>query len=703
MTIIILAEKPRQALAYAGAFSHHQKCDGYYQVRDPDLFDGEDVCITFGMGHLIELYRPQDYNKVLKSWRMAYLPIFPLTYQFKVAKDKRKQYAIVKQLLKSSNHSVIGTDFDREGENIAWSIMTQAGLKPTDGRRYERLVINSLEEESIREGFSNLKGVLKYYPRYKEAQTRQIADWLVGINLTRLFTNQFQTKGYEGVFSVGRVQTPTLAMVCQREFEIDRFVPKSQWSPVLETDLGFKAFLNPKAFFESQNDLIKFLNQNHIDPEKNESVVEAVTHGQREMFSPQLFSLRTLQAEANKRFKMSGKETIEAAQSLYEKELITYPRTASNHITDKEFAYLKENLTTYATYLDLSAPLDQLEPRERYVDNSKAEGESHLAIIPTRQIPKAVLVSREAQIYDLILRTTVAMFAHNYICDETVAVLSLQALSFKAKGKVLVDRGFKDILSKDLNKLPFLPPLKIGQKLSCDVVLREGETSPPKHYTEGTLILAMAAAGADSEQMATKDACGLATEATRATIIERLKETDYIKVVKNNIAVTDKGNLLYQAIKNFPLLSTPEMTAKWEAALDKIGSSQYDPDMLQKAQDGFLTHCKRFVSDTIHKAPEIFEAVPKHTGASHVESISCPKCRCDLMMRPLSYNCSSDQCDFKLWKKKSGKTLPDSAIKILLAGGTTTVIEGFKSKAGKKFAASLKLNSDFQVVFDDFR
>lgn len=381
---IILSEKPSQALEYSKAMNKSVRKDGYYEVEDPIL--GGKAIITYGIGHLIQLAPPEKYDENLKQWKLETLPILPKNYKFQVVTKTSKQFNIVKRLLTSKDCTeiVIATDSDREGENIARSIISMTGAT---NKKISRLWINSLESDEIRKGFANLRDGKDFYNSYIEAQTRQISDWLVGINGSRLYTLLLKQKGLEGVFSIGRVQTPTLFLIYQREQEIKNFKPEKFYEvEAIFTKSNNECYigkLNKK--FKSSEEISGFFQLHGIDlKQENAGSVVLYETVAKETKSPKLYALSDLQSEANRLYKFSPSDTLKIMQNLYEAKLLSYPRTDCNYITDAEFEYLKSNLSAYLQTFDLKIDHPQLDPDKRYVNGQRVQ--EHYAIIPTKKI-----------------------------------------------------------------------------------------------------------------------------------------------------------------------------------------------------------------------------------------------------------------------------------------------------------------------------
>ncbi|MFW7407117.1 DNA topoisomerase 3 [Vagococcus fluvialis] len=713
MTTVILAEKPSQASEYAKALGNSDRKDGYYKVSSNILKD--ETYVTYGFGHLVELAEPGFYKEEWKKWSLDSLPIFPEKYSFEVAKDKEKQFKIVSKLLNEADTIVIATDSDREGENIAWSIIEKANAnKP--GKTFKRLWINSLEKEAIINGFENLKPGEDFIPFYKEAQTRQISDWLIGMNASILYTLNMQKKGVKGTFSIGRVQTPTLYMIYKRQLTIENFkpVPFFEIENNVSTDKGdFKANLTPPKKFKTEDDLQAFLSENNANLGKQEGIIESLDKTDKKTSSPHLFSLSSLQSKANAMYKATAKQTLEAVQGLYEAKLLTYPRTDTPYITENEFNYLRNNFTKYSEFLGLKAEMKQSEARKRYVDGSKVQ--EHHAIVLTKKVPTREvfekLTTLQKAIYLLVAKTTVAMFLSDYEYQETTVNIKVSSLLFRAKGQVPTNQGWKVLFSKEKEEekeeLSNLPSLEKGQHVATDLTKVRKVTTAPKPYTEGTLLTAMKTSGKaldDEESIKIlQEVEGIGTEATRASIIETLKNREYIAIKGNKIIVTEKGKVVCKAVENQELLTSAEMTAKWESYLKKIGAKQGN-------QEKFLDNIKNFISHLVNKVPgdianlniEEYEEEKEKEEAKSIVG-KCPLCSKDIKSRKSFYGCTGyPDCKFSLADNFRGKKLTKTNLKALL-NNQETIVKSIKSK-GKSttYNAKIKLDDKYKMTFIDF-
>ena len=721
MKTVILAEKPNQARAYASAMQSSQEKQGYIEVKDT-LFSGECI-ITYGFGHLVSLKQPQDYKEEWKSWDLNQLPMYPDPFEYMVTKDKQKQFNIVKKQLQEADEIVIATDIDREGEAIGRLIIQMAGCS---NKPIKRLWINSLEKDVIRQGFQHLKDGNETYNYFVEAQTRGQADWLVGMNLSRLVT-QLSRQSMplcKDTFSIGRVQTPTLYLIYQRNQAIQNFKPepyKELEATIQHSNGTFKGTLKPAQKFFNDEEFNVFLSQ--INQQNTQGMIQNIDTKDKHTASPKLFSLSALQSKANASFKASASQTLQAVQNLYEAKLLTYPRTDCNYITDQEFAYLSQHLQTYCSWLHVEAPSMPQTARTRYVNNKKVQ--EHHAIILTKQVPTDAqwdkLSALEKSIYSLVMKQTLAMFYPDYEYQETTILTEYQSLTFESKGKTPKLQGWKVLFSsketddskEDSQTLPAIQPHDV-----CQIQLNtlNKETQPPKYFTEGTLITAMKTVGKtiddDDEKAILSEVEGIGTEATRAGIIETLKQRQYIKIEKNKIMITHNGELLCQMIEYIPLLKSAEMTAKWEKALVNIGKSSSSQEAHQK-QASFMDNIHKFIDYEVKELPQQLKADThivqqfQQTQSQMAEKQvigTCPKCGQKVMDRGKFYSCENyKNCHCpSIPKKYAGATLPKKAVLSLMNGDKTDTLS-FKSKAGKKFNAQLSYNLDdkkIEMIFD---
>lgn len=597
---------------------------------------------------------------------------------------------------------MIATDSDREGEAIARLIINLSG---NSRKTIKRLWINSLETSEIKKGFQNLKDGQAFYSTYKEAETRQIADWLVGINLTRLYTLYMQKNGMRGVFSVGRVQPPTLFLIYQRNEEIKHFVSKlfyELYATFTHSNGKYKG--KYKERFDTLENLDGFKETNQLEQAENAEVTNVKVEEKRQ-YAPKLFSLSDLQSFANKRFKYSADKTLSIAQKLYEKKVLSYPRSDTNYIGSPEFDYLKSNLSRYLELAGVGISEPQLNENKRYVDGSKVQ--EHYAIIPTKTLPKLSDVTKdEKNIYLLVLYRTLAIFEKPYIYDETTIDTAINQVLFQSKGKTEKERGWKRLYKQEEKDKddPLLPEVTVNDSVAFALETKEGKTQPPNYYTEGTLLTVMKHVGRAMDDKDSKDILketeGIGTEATRASIIETLKKQDYITISKSKIYVTEKGELLCRIIAEDEIANAG-MTAQWERYLKKIRSQQ-------GTQEAFLGSIERFVQHLIEKVPQNFQDKKENIAdvAGHMEQENvmgrCPKCQNSVVDKGKFYGCSGykDGCKFTLPKRWSQKALTKKNVQDLLSKRETSLIKGFKSKKGSNFSAKLTLNDEMKLAFE---
>lgn len=688
MKPVILAEKPSQAKAYGEAFKTVKR-DGYLEVA-PDLIFPEGAYITWGIGHLVELKEPKAYDPKWGKWSLAALPILPAEYQFQVARGKSQQFNIIKRLIKGTDTVINACDVDREGSNIFYSIYRQTGVS---GKTIRRLWINSLETDEVRKGFQNLRDNRQDLLLYEEARARQISDWLVGMNGSRLYSLLLQEKGISEVFAIGRVQTPTVYLIYQREKEIAAFKPK----PFYEIEGTFQAAngrYKGKAKLKTnrREEALALLTKHGINLQEDGTVTEMKTTDKR-MPPPMLHSLSTLQAAANRKWKYSPAKVLSTMQKLYEKKLVSYPRTDAQHITPAEFQYLAGQVEAYQRVAGIEFEVASKAPKKRFVDSAKVQ--EHYAIVPTKTIPTARKVEGlppdERRLYDEVLRSALAMFHRDYRYAETKVTTDVKGLPFFTTGKTELDKGWKELFSatKEAKQDPPLPPLAQGEPVKSKIAIAEGMTTPPKPYTEGQLIAMMKTCGKfveDAEDTnILKEVEGLGTEATRSGIIETIKRHEYIKVTKNIVSLTDKGRILCQAVEG-NLLSSPSMTAKWETYLKKIGNGEGSSDVFLQTIGQFIQKLLSEVPAQLQQngLPETIEAPAKQAIAA------CPTCRKGAIVSTKSYYACTE-CKQSFPSVFLKKRLTAKQIEYLCTKGKTPVIKGFVSKNGKKFSARLVL------------
>ena len=610
MKALVLAEKPSVAREIARVL----KCN----VKNKGFLEGPQFVVTWALGHLVTLAEPDDYDKKYKEWRLEDLPMLPANMKLKVIRQTSHQFQVVRNLMKREDlkELVIATDAGREGELVARWIMVLSDWK----KPFKRLWISSQTDDAIREGFAGLKAGTAYNNLYDAAVCRAEADWLIGLNVTRALTCKFNAQ-----LTAGRVQTPTLAMIVNREAEIKQFVPVDFWT--IRADFGdyFGDWRNQagnsRIFNYTQTEEIAAKLKGH------QGVIKEVrTEGKSEP-APLAYDLTELQRDANKRYGFSAQKTLSVLQDLYEQhKLVTYPRTDSRYITSDIVPTLPARLKsiTVVPYAELVKPLLQkpLMPTKRFVDNNKVS--DHHAIIPTEKpLQLTSLKTEERNLYDLIVRRFIAVLYPPYRYDQTTLITVINGENFYSRGKVVKDQGWRAVTSKSAEKdalnddaLPeqTLTLSKKGdpkQVKGCKI--NKSKTKPPARYTEATLLTAMESPGKfieDEELREAMKGSGLGTPATRAEIIEKLLYNNYIERQGKELVPTSKGTQLIKLVA--PALKTPELTAQWEQRLSNIARGK-----------GSKTD---FMADIRQNAMELVKSVIDDTAVYKADNISRTKC-----------------------------------------------------------------------------
>lgn len=646
---LIVTEKPSVARDIAKVLGVKGKGNG--------CIVGEDYIITWAIGHLVTLYQPEEYDAKYKSWNFASLPIIPDKMQIKPIARTKSQYNIIKKLMldKEVDSIICATDSGREGELIFRYIYEHAGCN----KKIERLWISSMTDQAIKNGFDNLRPGEDYNNLYESAKCRSEADWLVGMNATRAFTIQYGT-----LLSIGRVQTPTLAIMVNRQKEIDDFKPEDY----------YEIMASLKDFQAKWIDLKE--NNSRIDKKEKADEIAGKIKGRTGQVSqietrkrrespPLLYDLTELQRDANKSYGFSAKKTLEIAQSLYEKrKAITYPRTDSRYLSDDMVGLIKKTLGIYCTgdYEKLIRPIldkPKLPITKRIIDSSKVT--DHHAIIPTdRFTDVSRLGADEAKIFNLILKRFIAVFYPNHVYTQTKVTILVEDENLIASGKVINDLGWKKFYLSD-NKSSkddqTLPDLKKGDSVDIiDTKVLSKKTNPPRPYTEATLLSAMENAGRFVEDEELKEQMkdgGLGTPATRAAIIERLLQVGYIKRKGKQLIPTEKGMKLIEVVP--PEAQSPEMTGKWEKGLTSIAKGTMDPKRFMASIERYVIYLTREAQAT-RKDVQFEQDKPKYKGKSKKQSFGkCPLCdKGDVLENSKAFYCSQwrQGCKFTIWKNE---------------------------------------------------
>ena len=633
--IVCVAEKPSVGEYIARVLGANQRKNGY--------FEGNGYQVTWTFGHLCALLDPQEYTDQWKSWNLSSLPMIPARFSIKVSGDEgvHKQFNVIKSLIDQADEVINCGDAGQEGELIQRWVYQQAGCKCP----VKRLWVSSLTEEAIREGFAELKDQSEYQHLYEAGMMRAIGDWLLGMNATRAYTIRYArgTGKDRQVLSVGRVQTPTLALVVKRQAEIENFVPKTYWE--LKTNYRDTLFSAQIPVEEGEYAITsEEQGQALVDSIKDEPLVITSVEKKKGLeYAPKLYDLTSLQVDCNKKYSFSAEQTLQLIQSLYEKRVTTYPRVDTTYLSDDIYPKIPATLNGIKDHYPQAAPLigTKLPKSKKVFDNKKVT--DHHAIIPTGQRPEG-LTADEKKVFDLVALHFIAAFYPECEVSNTTVLAKAGEMDFKVTGREVIKPGWRAVFEKgqgdnaqstkensddaensdnsEENKT--LPSFTKGESGPHEPVLKEKTTTPPKYYTEATLLRAMETAGKTVEDEELRDAMkenGIGRPSTRAAIIEKLYQRKYIVKQGKSLRATDTGiNLIHLIIS--PLLKSAELTGLWEKKLREIERGEY------KAQD-FLVELKEMTSGVVRDVK------------SNKAGMLCPVCRQGLIIRGNTrYGCS---------------------------------------------------------------
>ncbi len=584
--IVCIAEKPSVARDIAQVLGATTKRDGY--------IEGNGYRVTWTFGHLCTLKEPHDYTSQWRGWDIYKLPMIPPRFGIKLIENQtyQKQFKTIETIVQEAEMVINCGDAGQEGELIQRWVLQKAGIKCP----VKRLWISSLTEEAIKEGFNNLKDEVEFQPLYEAGLARAIGDWLLGMNATRLYTLKYGRP--KEVLSIGRVQTPTLALIVNRHLEIENFVPQAYWE--LKTTYRDTVFNAAKGKFTSKEEGEEFLQK----VVQNDFTVTDVTHKKGTEYAPRLFDLTSLQVECNKKFAFSAEDTLQTIQSLYEKKITTYPRVDTTYLSDDIFPKCAGILNGLADYQHLLQPLrgKKLPKSKKVFDSSKVT--DHHAIIPTGVQPQN-LSDMERKVFDLVARRFIAAFYPDSKISTTTVLGKVDGIEFKTSGKQILEQGWRVVFAQpgaqqekeegqegDAERT--LPEFKVGESGPHKPDLQEKWTQPPKPYTEATLLRAMETAGklVDDEEL--RDALkenGIGRPSTRAAIIATLFKREYIRKERKNLHPTQTGIELIALIKE-ELLKSAQLTGIWEKKLRQIERKEY-----QAGQ--FLQELKEMVTEIV--------------------------------------------------------------------------------------------------------
>jgi len=716
---LVIAEKPSvgQDLARVlpGPFEKHTGAG----ERTARWLEGPEHIVTWAVGHLVQLAEPDEYDDKYKKWRMADLPIVPRTFKL-VVRDERsqKQMAVVRDLLKRDDVDRIlnACDAGREGELIFKWVIEKAGAK---GRPIERLWLSSMTKQAMRDALAHTRPDEEMKQLEEAAKSRSEADWIVGMNATRAATIRLRSS-FDGAVSLGRVQTPTLAILTRREEEIRAFKPEKYWL----VDARFATDDDRRyggRFHEGTQPRLKSV-------EEAEAIVAAVRGKRGEITklekakrterAPLLFDLTSLQREANTRFGFSARRTLAAAQRCYEEhKVLTYPRTSSRYLTSDMVPEIKPTAAQvgrdgpeYAEGAKYVTGLDLL-PLGRVVDDAKV-GDHH-AIIPTNSDHDLSKLNQDdRRVFDLVARRFLAVFHPEAVFENTRVETTVEGHVFRTRGRVLLVPGWRGVYGElpigersaadeDEGDDQQLPRLEKGEQATTrEAEALEKETKPPRRYTDASLLGAMETAGklVDDDELreAMKDS-GIGTPATRAAIIERLIDVGYIERDGRALVATDKGLNVVRLLGEHPLTS-PGLTGDWEHRLARIEHGE-------ETRERFMGDIAAFAGETVHE----LDGKLKDVRIPRANLGPCPVCGQDIVENRKGFSCWSREdpgCGLVIWKSKAGKTLPGAVARELIATGRTArAVTGFKGRSGKSFRARLALvqgdDAKWRVEFDE--
>lgn len=686
---LVLAEKPSVAQSIAKVLGANKRSDGY--------LEGNGYLVSWCVGHLVELAQPEAYDEKYGKWVYNDLPIFPTDWKYEVSSATKKQFSILKKLMAREDVAslVCATDAGREGELIFRLVYHQCRCK----KPVERLWISSMEDSAIQEGFDNLRPGTEYDALYEAALCRERADWIVGINATRLFSTL-----YGQTLNVGRVMTPTLAMAVMREAAISAFRPEPFYA--VQLSLGGFTAASERFKKKAEADIISKACQGSV------AVVTKAECKEKSEKPPALYDLTSLQRDANRVLGFTAQQTLDYTQNLYEKKLVTYPRTDSRFLTE-DMATMLPDLVGMVFHTFPVDGVENIPVNVAQVINNKKVTDHH-AIIPTRELQKCNLSEvpkGELAILKLVSTRLFCAVGDAHRFAETVIELDCGNTAFSAKGKTVLRMGWKGLERKQSStksdkEEKELPAVSVGDKLKVSASeVKEGKTSPPKHYTEDTLLSSMETAGAD-EMPDEVERKGLGTPATRAGIIEKLVRIGFLERKGDKktkyLIPTHKGTALVTVMPE--QIQSPSMTADWEEKLLLIEKGEY-------TSEDFMDEIKDVIANLVQTYEVIQDSEVLMSKTANSVGI-CPVCGSPVEDRQKGYFCSSKQCKFALWKNNRyfesiGKNLTGTMVQKLLATGKVKLKDCKSARTGKTYDATVIMSvsddgkTQFTMDFDN--
>lgn len=714
---LCIAEKPSVAREIAAILGAKLRKDGY--------FEGNGYWVSWTFGHLCTLKEPHDYTGMWKWWNLATLPMIPSKFSIKLMEDQgaQKQFRVIESLVQRCDEVINCGDAGQEGELIQqWVLLKAKNQKPI-----KRLWISSLTEEAIKEGFEKLRDGNEFLNLYAAGSSRAIGDWLLGMNATRLYTLKYGQN--KQVLSIGRVQTPTLAMIVERQKTIENFKSEKYWE--LKTkyrDVLFSATIGKLKTKEKAEKAIAYVSGKDF-------TVNSYTQKEGKEAPPRLFDLTSLQVEANNKFALSADHTLKLVQGLYEKKLVTYPRVDTTFLSEDIYPKVPKILSGLKFYSQLTAPLLEKPIRKsKKVFNDKKVTDHH-AIIPTGIAPSGISPD-EQKIYATITKRFIAAFYPDCKVSNTTVLGNVEKVEFKATGKQIIEPGWREVFANEKSsakasgaggnsdaagggsdnrsssakasedKENLMPAFEEGEHGPHVPEVQEKDTRPPKYYTEATLLRAMETAGKNVDDEELREAMkenGIGRPSTRANIIETLFRRKYIEKKKKNIHATVTGVGLIETIQS-DLLKSAELTGQWEHKLRLIEKGEYDVKqfrgelkqmVVDLTNEVMLSRGKTIALHDENKKPE----------KKGITSLECPKCKQGTIVKgKKAYGCSQHKsgCDFIVPFVMMGKKLTEKQTSDLISKGKTTKIKGFiQRESGEKKQGKLLLTDDFNVSFEE--
>ena len=696
---LCIAEKPSVAKEIASILGANQRRDGY--------FEGNGYCVSWTFGHLCTLKEPHDYTALWKWWNLQHLPMVPSSFGIKVMENQgvQKQFNTIKTLVDQCDEVINCGDAGIEGELIQqWVLLKANNTKPI-----KRLWISSLTEEAIKEGFENLRDGKEFINLYKAGSARAIGDWLLGMNATRLYTLKYGRE--KQVLSIGRVQTPTLAMIVERQLTIEKFKPETYWElKTIYRDVLFNSTVGKLPTLEKGTAASDYIKGKAF-------TVDSYEQKEGKEHPPRLYDLTSIQVDANNKFNFTADATLKLVQSLYEKKLVTYPRVDTTYLPDDVYPKIPKILQGLNFFSALTEPLKgkPLRKSKKVFNNKKVT--DHHAIIPTG-IPMSGVTPDEQSIYNTITKRFISVFYPDCTVSNTTVKGHVDKVEFKATGKQIILPGWRDVYTSDKKENikdaeNLMPSFVKGESGTHEPQLQEKVTSPPKYFTEATLLRGMETAGKNVDDEDLRDAMkenGIGRPSTRANIIETLFRRKYVERRKKNLHATTTGVELIGVIKS-DLLKSAELTGQWERKLKLIEKGEYEIDDFKKELIEMMveiTNNVKFAENKKIGAVESTKVEEKKKKEPKkiipIEELNCPKCKTGNLLKGKSaYGCSNFQKGCKtvipfvfMGKKLTGKQLSDLILK-----GKTTKAKGFMTlEDSTKRDGKVIFNSDFKVILE---